>query len=214
MRFAIEYCQSEWLAVLFMGFRHLQGRNRRTFMKKLLILGAGGHGQVVAETAAACGYEQIAFLDDNDPNVSGTISELDKFHDCYEECFVGIGNNRLRLELLQKAEASGFKLPILIHPTAYVSGSARIQKGTIIEPMAVVNSHAMVGAGSIISVGAIVDHDALLESAVHINAGAVVKAGGMVGTFEKLEAGEVRLGYPVHTAGTYTLQPEQKQTKS
>ena len=173
-------------------------------MKKLLILGAGGHGQVVAETAAACGYGQIAFLDDNDPNVSGTISELDKFHDCYEECFVGIGNNRLRLELLQKAEASGFKLPILIHPTAYVSGSARIQKGTIIEPMAVVNSHAMVGAGSIIS----------LESAVHINAGAVVKAGGMVGTFEKLEAGEVRLGYPVHTAGTYTLQPEQKQTKS
>ncbi len=183
-------------------------------MKKLLILGAGGHGQVVAETAAACGYGQIAFLDDNDLNVSGTISELDRFRDCYEECFVGIGNNRLRLELLQKAEASGFKLPVLIHPTAYVSGSARIQKGTIIEPMAVVNSHAMVGAGSIISVGAIVDHDALLENAVHINAGAVVKAGGMVGTFEKLEAGEVRLGYPAHTAGTYTLQTEQKQIKS
>lgn len=183
-------------------------------MKTLLILGAGGHGQIVAETAAACGYGRIEFLDDNDPNAAGTISELERFRSQYGECFVGIGNNRLRLELIQKAEAAGFKVPVLIHPTAYVSGSAQLQKGTIIEPIAVVNAHAMVGIGSIISVGAIVDHDTLLEDAVHINAGAVVKAGGKVCAFEKLEAGEVRLGYPAHTAGVCTLQTEQKQIKS
>lgn len=146
MQFAIEHCQSEWLAVLFMGADTCRAEIG-DFYEKTSDPWSRRACQVVAETAAACGYGQIAFLDDNDPNVSGKITELDKFRDCYEECFVGIGNNRLRLELLQKAEASGFKLPVLIHPTAYVSGSARIQKGTIIEPMAVVNSHAMVGAG-------------------------------------------------------------------
>lgn len=31
-------------------------------MKSLLILGAGGHGKVVAEIAQDCGYEAIAFF--------------------------------------------------------------------------------------------------------------------------------------------------------
>lgn len=43
-------------------------------MSKLLILGAGGHGKVVAEVAMLMGaWENIAFLDDNDDikNVCG-----------------------------------------------------------------------------------------------------------------------------------------------
>lgn len=35
--------------------------------KKLLIIGAGGHGQVVAEVAEDCGYQEIAFIDDKRP---------------------------------------------------------------------------------------------------------------------------------------------------
>ena len=33
-------------------------------MKSLLILGAGGFGQMVKETALQLGYEEIVFLDD------------------------------------------------------------------------------------------------------------------------------------------------------
>ena len=42
--------------------------------KNLLIIGAGGHGRVVAEVAAACGYENISFLDDNSPEAIGKIN--------------------------------------------------------------------------------------------------------------------------------------------
>ena len=65
-------------------------------MKSILILGAGGHGRVVAETAEACGYEKISFLDDHSETAIGKIGELQQFVKDYEFAFVGIGNNRLR----------------------------------------------------------------------------------------------------------------------
>lgn len=161
----------------------------------MLVIGAGGHGKVVAEIAADVGYEEVAFLDDNSPEAVGKISEAEKFRDEYQEAFVGIGNNRVRGELIGKLEACGYEVPILVHPTAYVSRSAVIGKGTVAEPKAVVNANTRVGVGCIISVGAIVDHDVVLEDCVHVNAGAIVKAGGNVMKETKLEAGQVVKGY-------------------
>ena len=40
-------------------------------MKKLVILGAGGHGKVVADIAVKNGYEEIVFLDDNETSCAG-----------------------------------------------------------------------------------------------------------------------------------------------
>lgn len=69
-------------------------------MKHLLIIGAGGHGKVVAEVAEDVGYEQIAFLDDHAPEAIGKVSELEIFKEQYSNAFVGIGNNKLRGELI------------------------------------------------------------------------------------------------------------------
>lgn len=167
-----------------------------TVSKAILILGAGGHGAVVAETAAACGYSRIAFLDDASPEALGKLSELERFRPEFSEAIVAIGNNRFRAELQRRLEGAGFCLPALIHPTAYVSPTARIEAGTVVEPKAIVNAHAHVGEGCIVSVGAIVDHDTEIGGWSHVNAGAIVKAGGTVMPFTKLEAGEVVLGYP------------------
>lgn len=161
----------------------------------LLIIGAGGHGKVVAEIAADCGYEQIDFLDDNSPEAIGKISDLEKFIGQYERAFVGIGNNRFRGELIEKLESVGYKVPVLIHSTAYISRTAKIEKGTVVEPKAIVNANTVIHTGCIISVGAIVDHDVVIEKCCHINAGAIVKAGATVEEYTKLEAGEVKLGY-------------------
>lgn len=164
-------------------------------MKALLIIGAGGHGRVIAEIASACGYQKIEFLDDENPEVLGKVDDLEKFRNTYAECFIGIGNNLLRLHLLEKAEVLGYTLPILIHPTAYVSPAANLGSGSVIEPMAIVNTNASIEKGVIISAGAIVDHDTVVEKAAHVNVGAIVKAGGIVSAYEKLEAGEIRMGY-------------------
>ena len=48
-------------------------------MKKILVIGAGGHGKVVAEVAEALGYDAVAFLDDNSAIAIGKTSELEKF---------------------------------------------------------------------------------------------------------------------------------------
>lgn len=161
----------------------------------LLIIGAGGHGKVVKEIAEAMGYSNIAFLDDNSSDAIGKVENSRFFLDAFQEAFVGIGNNKLRGELLTRLEHEGFTIPVLIHPTAYVSNSAVIGKGTVIEPKAIVNANSKVGIGCIISVGAIVDHDVILEGCVHVNAGAICKAGSLVVKETKLEAGQVVKGY-------------------
>lgn len=163
-------------------------------MKSLLIIGAGGHGQVVAEIAEELGYEKIDFLDDNSDIAIGKIDDIEKWIS-YKEAFCGIGNNKFRGEILNRLKCAGYIVPTLIHPSAYVSKSVVIAAGVVIEPKAIVNTHSIVGEGSIISVGSIVDHDVTIGECCHINSGAIVKAGGIVNAFEKMEAGEVRLGY-------------------
>ena len=113
----------------------------------------------------------------------------------YENAIVGIGNNLFRNEMLDRLKKAGYQIPVLIHPTAYVSPSAIVSEGTVIEPLAIVNANSQVCKGCIISVGAIVDHNVVLEECVHVNAGAIVKAGARVVQNRKLEAGEVVLGY-------------------
>lgn len=164
-------------------------------MKRLLIIGAGGHGKVVAEVAEDIGYGEIDFLDDKSTEAIGKISEIEKFREQYSDAFVGIGNNQLRHELIQKLQDCGYTVPALVHPCAYVSRTANIGIGTVVEPKAIVNANSHIGDGCIISVGSIVDHDVNVGTCCHINAGAIVKAGGRIGSFRKLEAGEVVLGY-------------------
>ena len=163
---------------------------------KLLIVGAGGHGQVVKEVAEALDiYEQIDFVDDQAEGAVGKIEDLEVLRVQYDTAFVGIGNNRVRGEVYTKLKEYAYDIPVLIHPTAYVSKSACIGAGTVVEPKAIVNAHTEVGEGCIISVGAIVDHDVVLETCVHVNAGAICKAGSRVAKETKLEAGQVVKGY-------------------
>lgn len=163
--------------------------------KSLLIIGAGGHGQVVKEVAEALGYDKIAFLDDNSAEAIGKIADSKSFVQDYQAAFVGIGNNKFRNELLQRLEQEGYEIPALLHPTAYISKTAVIGKGTVVEPKAIVNANSRVGLGCIISVGAIVDHDVVLEECVHVNAGAICKAGSRIKAFTKVDTGEIIQGF-------------------
>ena len=170
--------------------------------KKLLILGAGGHGQVVREVALSMlntdgsrMYETVDFLDDVADIAVGKIADLENFKNCYSNVFCGIGNNEIRKQLLEMAEKMGFAIPLLIHPSAYVSPTAKIEVGTVIEPKAIVNANAVIHRGCIISAGSIIDHDAVVGDFAHVNIGAIVKAGARVDSGRKLEAGEVVLGH-------------------
>ena len=156
-------------------------------MSTLLVIGAGGHGLVVAEIAAACGYDSLAFLDDNAPGAVGKIEEMELYATRYDGVFIAIGNNALRQQLTaQLYGMQGVRVVTLIHPTAYVSPSATIGQGTVVERKAVVNTNSRIGQGCIISVGTIIDHDCEIGEFCHINAGMVCSAGSRVEALSRI----------------------------
>lgn len=163
--------------------------------KRLLILGAGGHGKVVGEIARACGFTEVKYLDDNSEMTLGKISDLPLYRNQFTYIALGIGNNEVRQKLYEEATKLGYSLPILIHPSAYVSSSAVVLEGSVIEPKACVNANSNVGKGCIISIGAIVDHDVIIGDYVHINAGAIAKAGSHIDALAKIDAGQVVGGF-------------------
>lgn len=161
---------------------------------RLIILGAGGHGRVVADIAEQTGkYDEVVFLDDNsnDDKVIGKCSDYIKFKSEYTEMYLAFGNNQGRVDWENKIEDAGIKLARIIHPLAYVSPKAEIADGCVIMPYAIVNTHTVVKKACIINIGAIVDHDCILEEGCHIAPGAIVKGENRVPTCTKIESGEV-----------------------
>lgn len=150
-------------------------------MKKLLIIGTGGHGQVLAEVAMACGYDRVDFLDDRNPCAVGTTDRAEALAGGYDGVIVSIGNNDLRRTLIQRLQAVDAPIATLVHPRAFVAPSATLGEGSVVLPGAVVNTNARVGKGCILSIGALVDHDATIDDFSHVNAGAVVAAGKRAG---------------------------------
>ena len=101
-------------------------------MKKLLILGAGGYGKTVADLARQLGvYEKIAFLDNGKtgPEILGNCEEYPIFSGENTEVYPAFGDNELRMQWLEKLMREDISVPTLIHPSAYVSPTARIGAG-------------------------------------------------------------------------------------
>ncbi len=151
--------------------------------KKLAVVGAGGHGRVCAEIAKTNGYEEIIFIDDADlpeVKVSGRVSDLAYWTREYD-VIIAVGNNNTRKVLLDYAEGLGANIATLIHPSAVVSPSASIGRGSVICPGAVVMTGAVLGEGVIVNTCASVDHDCRIGDIVHVAVGARVAGTVTVG---------------------------------
>src|SRR5690606_23857156 len=158
-------------------------------MKKLAILGASGHGKVVADTAECCGWQSVEFFDDAWPSIQrngvwpvlgDTVAILEKLAD-FDGVLVAIGNNRIRYAKLLELRAMGGRLVTLIHHSVIVSRYAEIAEGTFVFAGAVINAGAVIKPGSILNTGCSVDHDCVLGNAVHISPGARLAGGVHVG---------------------------------
>ena len=133
-----------------------------------MIIGAGGHGRVVADIAIALGiYREIAFLDDGafakgfPYSVLGTSDNAREFIPDWN-FVVAIGNQAVRKGLVERLQAYGAVLPALIHPKAVLGSRIQVGEGTVI------NCDSTIGCGCIINTGATLDHDNHLGDFVHI----------------------------------------------
>ena len=158
-------------------------------MRRLAILGASGHGKVVADAALAEGWQSVAFYDDAWPAVAavgpwpvvGRTVELLRDAAQLDGAVVGIGDNATRLAKQRDLLADGVVLASVVHPAAVVSPLAQVGEGSVIFAGAVVNPFARLGRGCIVNTGASVDHDCELADAVHVSPGAHLGGGVHVG---------------------------------
>jgi sugar O-acyltransferase (sialic acid O-acetyltransferase NeuD family) len=172
---------------------------------KLIILGAGGHGKVIADVARSNGWEVVGFVDQTgkgraaEPGGGRVIALQDDFLDGLNAALplpreanavtVAIGNNAVRLDLTRRMQRFHISTPSLLHPSAIVSPSASVGQGTHILPGAIINASATIGDAVIINTGAIVEHDCVIAHGVHISPGAVLAGEVQVGECSWIGAG-------------------------
>lgn len=143
---------------------------------KLAILGAGGHGGVVADSAEALGWD-VCFFDDGrsgrfgEWEIAGGSDQLLAQANMFDGVIVGIGANRARLDWLTRLRQSGGKIITVIDRAATVSTRASIGEGCYLAAGSVVNRAAVIETGCIINTGSTVDHDCHLAEGCHLSPG-------------------------------------------
>lgn len=168
---------------------------------RLIILGAGGYGKTIEDIAGQLNrYEEINFLDDKaeGENILGKIGDFITFINMDTEFYPAFGDNELRYNWITKLDEAGAKIATVVHPSAYISPKAVIEKGSAILPNASINYGAVITCACIVNMGAIVDHNVFLSNGVHVCPGAVVKGENLIPAFMKIESGTVigRAQYP------------------
>ena len=158
-------------------------------MKRLAILGASGHGKVVADAALCAGWLAIEFFDDSRPpatpvgpwRVAGGTEELLGSVALFDGVIVAIGHNRTRMDKQHVLAAAGGSLATIVHPSAIVSPSATVGLGSVLCAGAIVNPFSTIGSCCIVNTGATIDHDCDLADGVHVSPGAHLGGGVRVG---------------------------------
>ncbi len=163
-------------------------------MNKLVIIGASGHGRVIADIAEKNGYTDIVFLDDNQtvkfcsdyPVVGGCNDAL-----VYKSAdfVVAIGNPKIRRKIQCELGEAGMRIVSLIHPAAVIASNVKIGEGTVVMAGAVINPNSEIGRGCIVNTCSSVDHDCVIGDFVHISIGAHVAGTVTIGDNTWIGAG-------------------------
>ena len=159
-------------------------------MTRILLVGAGGHAQVVVDILDAMreagqAISTVGYVDDNvdlqgkellGVRVLGSVADLSRIP--HDAVIVAIGDNRQRRALVERVVKQGSPLGTAVHPTAVVAKSALIARGSMICAGAIVNPASTVGLSAILNTGCSVDHHSQIGDYAHIGPGA--RLGGTV----------------------------------
>ena len=162
--------------------------------KKFIILGAGGHGRVVAEVLLLSDNELLGFVDNNKKlmhraqdnlKILGTddviINNFDPSIVFLANGIGSIGNLTSRREIYERFSKHGYRFVSLRHPSAVLSPKAKKEIGVQIMAGAILQSEVYIGQNTIINTGAIIEHDCVIGRHCHIGPGAVLSGNVSVG---------------------------------
>ncbi len=150
-------------------------------MKRLILIGASGHGKVCADIADKNGFEQIIFLDDDESihkcgryPVIGRTDDFASLIDEEASFLVSIGNSSIRRRIQETIKKAGGHLVTLIHPMSAMGEDVVLGEGCVVMAGAVINPGSVIGDGVIINTCSSVDHDCTIGDYVHVAVGAHV----------------------------------------
>lgn len=171
-------------------------------MRKLVLIGGGGHCKSVLDSALAMNqFDEIVITDSHLPKeskvmgcrVAGPDEQLqDLIGQGFEYACITVGSIKtaaLRKKLAEMASDMGFRFPVICDPTACISQFARIGEGSFIGKNAVVNAEANIGRHCIINSGAILEHECSVGSYSHVSVGAVLCGNSHIGSGSFIGAG-------------------------
>jgi len=178
--------------------------------KKVLIVGAGGHGSEVRAYVENVGaaHEHVrllGFIDDNrskgpwlGTKVLGGLPELETLaHEEKDNTFhyiTACGDNPVRCRLVRTIEAFGMEnlRPwTLRHPSSQIGPEVQIGQGTLLAPNVIITTRARIGHHCILNVKVSVSHDCVIGDFVNINPGAVICGSVDIGAGAYIGAGAV-----------------------
>lgn len=161
-------------------------------MKKLLLIGGGGHCKSCIDVIELTKKFQIIGIIDQEAMLNttvlgypviGTDDSILNFKNEADYFFVSLGkitHSLKRKELFIFLEKNNLNIPTIISPSALVSNHAVIQSGTIIMHHAIVNANAHIGKNCIINSKALIEHDATIDSHSHISTGTIVNGNATI----------------------------------
>lgn len=167
-------------------------------MKKLMIIGAGGHAKVCIELAEKTNeYSNIDLLDDNffgekvlNKEIVGKIDDFYKYKESHS-FIIAIGNNKIRNDIFNKLVENEMEIATLISKDAIISNYSTIGKGSMILTGVIINAYTTIGDNVIVNTGGIVEHDCVIQNSCHISPGAILCGGVSVGELSWVGAGSV-----------------------
>lgn len=165
-------------------------------MRRIAVVCAGSHATVLIEAIRLCGAGEVVCAIDDDKAKWGAdilgvsilgplaeISELRRRHR-FDDIVIGMANyarrhdqRRLFIQMMEQ----GFRALTVIHPTAFISPSARIGSGVFVGPGAIVHACARIGDNVVVNTGSTVDHDGILGAHVFVSPGVTLAGHVMVG---------------------------------
>jgi len=176
-------------ALTFQAAHHISLLENKIFMKKIILVGGGGHCKSCIDVIE----------NENKYKIAGIIDKKKKFlfnYKVFPESYLNkkliknnfalvtvghIKNYKVRIKLFNKLKNLGFKMPSIISPSAYISKHAFIGQGTIVMHGVIINAGAVIGNNCIINTNSLIEHDVVVGDHTHISTKVTINGGVIIG---------------------------------
>lgn len=173
-------------------------------MNKIVIIGASGHGKVIADILEKMGdYKILGFLDSfkniGTPILSyrvlGTEKQLPQIlkKEGHVKGILAIGDNYTRMEVVRgiKEMLPDFEYVNAIHPSAVLSPHIRLGMGNVVTAGAIINPDAELGNFCIVNTKSSIGHDVVMEDFSSVAPGVTIGGHTRIGKLAAISIGAI-----------------------